>query len=118
MRSGGAAAPPASGLTPVVQCMQLVNDWHTGCEQFVDRADDVGRLHVLAADILLVDEQDSVMGLPSLLPLIVKGPKIIGVLGDQGVAVRGRMSQVNRVVNPSGALPARTVDDVPTLLQP
>jgi hypothetical protein len=48
-------------LPPVVQDVHLAGDGNPRSEQVPDRSDNIGRLHVLPADIILVDKQDAVV---------------------------------------------------------
>ena len=58
--------------TPVVQSVQFVGDGEARCQKFVNRADDVRWPHVLAPDVVLVDEKDTGVRLRMLLPFTVK----------------------------------------------
>src|SRR5207244_809285 len=102
---------------PVVQDVEFVEEGQPGREQFAYGADYVRRLHVLPADILLIDEQDTVMRSPLCLPLGVQEPEVVRILGDKGSPTCCRVRQVHGVIDAPRAFGAWCTNGVPSPAQ-
>ena len=106
--------PPSA---PLVQDVQLVSNDQAGSDQPANRAHRVRWFHVLANDVLLVDEQDAGVGAPLRLPLGMECSEILWVLGDEHLAPRSGVRQMEIIVDTGDALTTGIVGRVTGLLQ-
>ena len=70
-------------LAPVVQDVEIIGYWNARREQMIDCSNHIGRSHVFALNIVLADDQDSVVGAPLRLCFVVAGRNHL--IGGNGV---------------------------------
>ena len=97
--------------------MHLIGDGEAGGQQLPDSADDVVGSHVFPVAVVLVDERNAVMRLPSLLPFMVQELEGVRVFRDQGIAFACGMCKVCGIRGTRNALGARSANIVPGALQ-